>query len=143
MMMDDNDLKAIDYEMTFLVRRATSAAIDKKLGNLERSHYLLLSKLAEHGAMGVKALADACHLDISTASRQAAALEAKGYAERLPDPEDGRASFFQLTELGNQELLNSKQIRLNHFAKLLKDWSTEDRQKFAELLGRLNRTFVE
>jgi DNA-binding MarR family transcriptional regulator len=143
MNMNDNVLKALDYEMTVLVRRATSAAIDKKLGKLERSHYLLLCQLSENGAMGVKALADACRLDISTASRQAAALEAKGYVERLPDPEDGRASFFQLTSFGKQEFHDTKQTRLNHFAKLLKDWSNEDRQKFVELLGRLNRTFVD
>ncbi|NEW08105.1 MarR family transcriptional regulator [Paenibacillus sp. SYP-B3998] len=141
--MEDNDLKAIDYELTLLVRRATSAAIDKRLGNLERSHYLMLYELSRNGTMGVKALADAFHLDMSTASRQAAALEAKGYVERLPDPEDGRASFFQLTEYGEQELQNTKQTRLDRFNKLLKDWSTEDRQKFVELLSRLNRTFID
>ncbi|WP_379304226.1 MarR family winged helix-turn-helix transcriptional regulator [Paenibacillus sp. GCM10027628] len=139
----DKDLKAIDYEMAMLIRRATSAAIDKKLGNLERSHYLLLYQLAENGAMGVKALADAFHLDISTASRQAAALEAKGYVERLPDPEDGRASFFRLTALGAKELQDTKAIRLNRINLLLQDWSTEDRQKLVELLGRFNRTFID
>ncbi|MFH5181295.1 MarR family winged helix-turn-helix transcriptional regulator [Paenibacillus sp. TAB 01] len=84
--MKDNDLvEIINYQMAILVRRGTSAV---KLGNLERSHYLLLQHLSDFGAIGVKALADEFHLDVSTVSRQAAALEARGYVQRLPDPDE-------------------------------------------------------
>ncbi|OXM88301.1 MarR family winged helix-turn-helix transcriptional regulator [Paenibacillus rigui] len=143
-MKENKDLvETINYEMAILVRRGTSMNQDKKLGNLERSHYLLMQHLADYGAIGVKALADEFHLDVSTVSRQAAALEAKGYIQRLPDPEDGRASFFQLTELGIRELADTREARMQRYAKLLKDWSDTDRQKFAELLTRFNRTFID
>lgn len=140
-MKDKNLVESINYEMAILVRRGTSTV--KKLGNLERSHYLLLQHLSDFGAIGVKALADEFHLDVSTISRQAAALEAKGYIQRSPDPEDRRASFFELTELGKRELEDTRQIRINRYHRLLADWSHEDREKFAELLVRFNRTFVD
>lgn len=95
-MTQDDTLGRIEYEIAILVRRATLTS--KKLGGMDRSAYLLLRQLNEHGPVGVKTLADEFHLDISTVSRQAAALASKGYVERLSDPADGRATNFKITD---------------------------------------------
>lgn len=140
--MDEHALETIELEMAILLRRATSITTSKKIGNLDRSAYLLLHQIASHGSAGVKALADEFHLDISTVSRQAAALEQKGYVYRVPDPLDGRAYSLQITDLGKKELNEYKQARLVRFEELLKNWSDEEREVFGQLLKKFNRTFI-
>lgn len=141
--MEQKRLEDIDLELATLVRRATAAAMDKKLGTLERSAYLLLTQLSTHGPIGVKALSEQFRLDISTVSRQTAVLEAKGYIQRLADPTDGRASHFQISELGMQELQETRQARLVRFSKLFRDWSEEECRMLGQLLAKLNRTFID
>jgi DNA-binding MarR family transcriptional regulator len=139
--MEEQSLETIELEVTILVRYLTSIASSKEIGTLDRSAYLLLRQISAHGSAGVKALADEFHLDISTVSRQAAALEQKGYVYRIPDPLDGRAFSLQITELGAKELAESKQTRVARVTEKLKDWSEEERQRFGPLLRKFNRTF--
>lgn len=140
--MDSQEaIELIEYEIAVLVRRATFT--NRKYGGIDRSAYLLLHQLSEHGQVGVKTLADEFRLDISTVSRQTAALEAKGYAQRLPDPLDRRASTLRITEFGLQQLKQARTQRQARFAELMQDWPLEDRQKFGELLSRLNHTILD
>jgi DNA-binding MarR family transcriptional regulator len=139
--VEEQPLETIELEMAILVRYLTSIASSKKIGNLDRSAYLLLRQISAHGSSGVKALADEFHLDISTVSRQAAALEQKRYVYRIPDPLDGRAFSLQITELGAKELAECKQTRLARVTEKLNDWSEEERQGFGQLLRKFNRTF--
>lgn len=141
--MDEDSLKTIEIEMAILLRRITSITTNKKLGNLDRSAYLLLHQINFHGSAGVKALANEFHLDISTVSRQAAALEHKGYVIRIPDPCDGRAYSLQITELGTKELFESKKARLTRMQSILKDWSEEECAVFGQLLKKYNRTAMK
>ncbi|MGZ4032331.1 MAG: MarR family winged helix-turn-helix transcriptional regulator [Tumebacillaceae bacterium] len=136
--MDINSLELLEYELAILVRRITSMANEKKFGNLDRSAYLLLHKITAHSSAGVKMLAEELKLDISTVSRQLAALEQKGYVHRTPDPTDGRALLFQITELGRQEFTHAKQERIARVEERLSSWPEEDRVLFAELLKKFN-----
>ncbi|WP_248929701.1 MarR family winged helix-turn-helix transcriptional regulator [Paenibacillus hamazuiensis] len=140
--MKEPSLETIELEMAILFRRITSITDNKRYGNLDRSAYLLLHQISSHGSAGVKTLADEFHLDISTVSRQAAALEAKGYVYRIPDPTDGRAYSLQITELGARELRECKEARLARFAELLKNWSEDECRTFGQLLEKFNRTFL-
>lgn len=139
--MDERSLETIELELAILVRHITSIASQRKNGNLDRSAYLLLHQISAHGSAGVKALADEFRLDISTVSRQVAALEQKGYVYRTPDPSDGRACSFQITELGAKELVEYKQARLARVKEKLKEWPDEECKRFGELLRKFNRTF--
>lgn len=135
-------METIELELAILVRHINSIASDKKIGTLDRSAYLLLHQISAHGSAGVKALADEFRLDISTVSRQAAALEQKGYIYRTPDPQDRRSFSLQITDLGAKELDESKRARLARVTEKLKDWSDEDCHTFGKLLTKFNRTFV-
>ncbi len=132
--MNEHHLDLIELELAVLIRRTTS----KKTGNLERSAYLLLHHINLNGAAGVKALASEFDLDISTVSRQAAALEQKNYVKRVPDPVDGRAYSFQLTDLGLKELLEEKKNRKARVGDMVKNWSDEEKKVFGELLQKFN-----
>lgn len=133
-------VELIDTELAMLVRRSTSFSADKSLTKLDRSAYLLLNRMLERDRPGVKVLADELQLDISTVSRQIAALEQKGYVLRIPDPEDGRAYFFEVTEAGRRDLLEYKQARQALIVKRLQGWSDEERSRFGELLRKYNRS---
>ncbi|MEW9701315.1 MarR family winged helix-turn-helix transcriptional regulator [Paenibacillus sp. SI8] len=139
--MHKQSLESLELEMALLVRRLTSISAENK-GNLDRSAYLLLHHIYTCGCSGVKTLAEAFHLDISTVSRQAAALEHKGYVYRIPDPQDGRAYSLQMTDLGKQELVDYKKLRSTRMEEFLKNWSDEECQDFAALLQKFNQTIL-
>lgn len=142
--MEQHSIETIELEMAVLVRRLTSLTTYKKIGNLDRAAYLLLHQIAFHnGNAGVKGLSDEFQLDISTVSRQAAALENKGYITRVPDPVDGRAYSLQITELGGAILDENRQVRQDIIGKLLGGWSDEEGHSFGELLRKFNAAFYE
>ncbi|MBW4082468.1 MarR family winged helix-turn-helix transcriptional regulator [Paenibacillus sp. S150] len=138
-----NSVDVIELEMAILVRNLVSMTTYKKIGNLDRSAYLLLHQIASRGSAGVKALSDEFHLDISTVSRQAAALEQKGYVSRIPDPLDGRAYSLQMTDLGEEVLNENKQARQESIGKMLSSWSDGERVIFGELLRKFNTAILE
>ncbi|WP_327205095.1 MULTISPECIES: MarR family winged helix-turn-helix transcriptional regulator [unclassified Paenibacillus] len=140
-MMTKNPIETIEVELGIFIRRFIAATTNKKVGNLDRAAYLLLHQISTHGSAGVKALAEEFQLDMSTISRQTAALEQKGYLYRIPDPQDGRAYSMQLTDTGTAELALNKQARLEYLTKHLQDWTEEDQQRFGELLNKFNCTF--
>jgi DNA-binding MarR family transcriptional regulator len=139
--MDEHSLGTIDLELAVLLRRLTSIST-KKLGNLDRSAYLLLHQIISHGAARVKDLADKFQLDISTVSRQVSALEHKGYVYRIPDPLDGRAYSLQITELGLKEFKEYQQIRYSRLSEIMKNWSNEEQEMFGQLLKKYNYSFL-
>ncbi|MDC3412211.1 MarR family transcriptional regulator [Aquibacillus sp. 3ASR75-11] len=136
--MDKESLQLIELEMAVLVRRLTTIASKKTNGNLDRAAYLLLHQLSIKGTAGVKTLAFELQLDISTVSRQAAALEQKGYVSKSPNPLDLRAYFYQITESGKKEWMKYKQARLDKISELLSEWSDEERKNFGQLLKKFN-----
>jgi DNA-binding MarR family transcriptional regulator len=138
--MDERSLETIELELAFMVRRITAISSDKTIGTLDRSAYLLLHHISDDGFAGVKALADKFHLDISTASRQAAALEQKGYVSRVPDPLDGRAFSFRITEPGEMALITYKKAKQARIKEVLHDWSDEDCLTFGKLLQKFNHS---
>lgn len=133
---DDKDLESLNHELITLIRHGS---LDKKHGGLDRSSYTLLHHLSNHDKVGVKALAEEFGLDTSTISRQTSVLESKGYVERVPDPQDGRSSYFQLTDLGLQKFAEARDIRLQRYEQIFADWSPGDCHTFSGLLARLNR----
>ncbi|PLS07308.1 MarR family winged helix-turn-helix transcriptional regulator [Neobacillus cucumis] len=141
--MNKNALEMIELELAILLRRTTSVTTNKKIGTLDRSAYLLLRRIANKGAVGVKVLAGEFQLDISTVSRQAAALEQKGFLYKIPDPLDGRAYSFEITELGKKELQDHMHARLERITELLKDWPEDECRIFGELLKKFNYSFLE
>ncbi|WP_226035155.1 MarR family winged helix-turn-helix transcriptional regulator [Aquibacillus saliphilus] len=137
--MNEKSLEMIELEMAVLVRRITTITAGKRNAKLDRAAYLLLQQLSDNGTAGVKTLASELQLDISTASRQAAALEGKGYVKKTPNTQDKRAYFYQITELGTNEWMMYKQARLDKFSKLLNEWSDDERESFGHLLHKFNQ----
>ncbi|HWE61063.1 MAG TPA: MarR family transcriptional regulator [Chloroflexota bacterium] len=131
---------AVEHEVTLLLRLVESAR--KRAEMLDRSAYLLLGELQARGPLGIAALAGIFQVDLSTASRQTAALEAKGLVQRLADPDDGRVSLLQITPLGQTELQTTRDARHALFDEILEGWSADERHRFGEYLARFNQAIV-
>jgi DNA-binding MarR family transcriptional regulator len=140
-LLTEQSQQTIELQLAILSRRLITSS--KKIGTLDRSAYLLLHQITSHGSAGVKELADEFKLDVSTVSRQAAALEQKGYVERVPDSDDGRAFSLQITEAGMSELLLTRQARLARVKELMADWPEEEQALFGRMLARFNRNLLE
>lgn len=137
--MNLDSIQSIEYEIALLVRIIT--AYSPKLGELDRSEYLILSELNENGPLAINVIADKLMLNISTASRQVGTLESKEYIKRFPDPDNGRISLIQLTNEG-QEILNIVQKARAHFySEILQNWSKPELKQLEENLIRLNKDF--
>ena len=139
--MSDQALEVIELELAILIRRLTTATADNR--NLDRASYLLLRQLSESGPVGVKTLARELQLDVSSVSRQAAALAQKKLVEKVQDEADGRAFFYHITSLGQEELTIYRTARLASIERLLTDWSGDDAEAFGRLLQQFNRELRE
>ncbi|MCZ8521245.1 MULTISPECIES: MarR family winged helix-turn-helix transcriptional regulator [Paenibacillus] len=138
---NDHVFCLLEREIAVFVRRAEAARIALlKDHQMDRSTYLLLQELSGRGPLGIKALAEALLLDISTASRQTAALEEKGYVERITDPRDARYKLLRITEEGRVQLGGMGRTRAAFYAGLLKEWPEEEARALGELIAKFNRT---
>ncbi|MFF8376114.1 MarR family winged helix-turn-helix transcriptional regulator [Streptomyces sp. NPDC015661] len=108
-------------------------------GQLDRSAYVLLTRIRMHGPMSIGQLSEAFGLDASTLNRQTAAMLRAGVVERIPDPDGGIARKFRITEEGERRLEADRTSNVEGLERVLEDWSPEDVTRFAAYLERFNR----
>lgn len=138
--MDNHSLQTIEHEIALLVRLTT--AISPKLGELDRSGYLLLSQLEDGTPLAINVLADELKLNLSTASRQIATLEAKAFIRRFPDEKNGRTSLVEITPAGLDMYRLVKQARTDAYAQILHDYSQDEMEQLETVLARLNQSLL-
>ena len=134
----DKPTELVEYETMLLGRHVFMTARTTQNVALERSAYILLSRLHMQGPMSVRQLSDAFGLDTSTLNRQTAALMRTGLIERIPDPLGGIARKFRLTEDGERRLEEARVELVNGLNEVLTDWTADDVTAFAALLKRFN-----
>ncbi|MCG0284606.1 MarR family winged helix-turn-helix transcriptional regulator [Streptomyces sp. PSAA01] len=106
---------------------------------LDRSGYLLLSRLDAEGAMSIGQLADAFQLDVSTVNRQTGALLRAGLVERIPDPDGGLARKLRITPQGADRMAAERTCRQTDLSRLLESWPSEEVARLEDVLTRFNR----
>ena len=104
---------------------------------VDPSQAALLYTLKCRGALRLGDIAEAMKLDASTVSRHVQQLGDRGFVERVPDPEDGRASIISLTDDGRDGLRSSFEQRRNILAEAIADWSEAEREQLRLQLSRL------
>jgi len=135
----DRPTEQIEYE-TMLLGRHSHLVADpaERDERLERSGYILLSRVRVDGPMTIRQLSDAFGLDPSTLNRQTSALMRAGLLERIPDPDGGIARKFRITGLGERRLDEHRDDILTGLDKIMADWSADDITAFAGFLRRFN-----
>lgn len=145
-MSDDSEHAAIGRQVGRFIRlseRLFATLKWKEARGLERPAYVLLSRIAVDGPFRLSALAADVSLDLSTVSRQVAALEGAGLVRRAADPSDKRASLVEVTELGGEVFAENRDRWLGIWEDLLADWTPRQRQEFAALFTRLNESIAD
>lgn len=96
-----------------------------------------LDTLVGAGSLRLNQLAAKLYLDKSTTSRVVNALERKGYVQRAPHPEDGRAVVLRATAAGARLQARIEREMLEMERGLLSDFDDEVRRSMVQLIGRL------
>lgn len=134
----DGPMDLVEFETMLLSRYTLNPHFRSANGLLERSAYLLLSRLAVAGPLSIRQLSDALRLDASTLNRQTGVLLRTRLAERIADPDGGIARKFRLTEAGRARLEAARTANVEGMARVLGDWPAEDVATFAAYLRRFN-----
>ncbi|OIV36360.1 MarR family transcriptional regulator [Mangrovactinospora gilvigrisea] len=129
----------IEYEHMVLGRHLPRSERERRRsGRMERSAYILLSRIRLQGPMSIGELADAFGLDASTLNRQTAAAVRAGLLERIPDPDGGMARKFRITDRGAKDLDETRDEQIRGLERVFETWSAEDVERFAGYLKRFN-----
>lgn len=130
----------VEYEQMLLSRHSflTRRGGRRRDGLLDRSAYILLSRIRVQGPMSIGELSEAFGLDASTLNRQTAATVRAGLLERIPDPEGGMARKFRITDEGQHVLDKEREGIVTSLERVMTDWPEEDIAAFASYLRRFN-----
>ncbi|MFB4193831.1 MarR family winged helix-turn-helix transcriptional regulator [Streptomyces carpaticus] len=105
---------------------------------LDRSAYVLLSRLEAQGPMSIPEFVEAFGLAASTFTRQTTALLDSGLVERTLDPAGGTARKFRVTEEGRARLASQRAGIVDGLTAVLADWPADRLVRFIEDLRRFN-----
>ncbi|MGB8940231.1 MAG: MarR family transcriptional regulator [Streptomyces sp.] len=136
----DKATSEVEYEQMLLSRhglltRRKGRRVD---GVMERSAYVLLSRIRVQGPMSIGELSDAFDLDASTLQRQTSAAMRAGLVERIPDPAGGMARKFRISDEGARLLDEEREGMIRSLGRVMTDWPKEDISAFAHYLRRFN-----
>lgn len=135
----DKPISAIEFETMLLGRHSLFASLGRgDGGQLDRSAYIVLSRIRMEGPMSIRQLSEAFGLDQSTLNRQTSAMLRAGLVERIPDPEGGIARKFRISGEGKRRLDNERRRRIGGLERILADWTPDDVATFAAYLNRFN-----
>jgi DNA-binding MarR family transcriptional regulator len=141
----DEEIGRIEQEMMTLGRHASLGAIgdcarQPVAGRLERSAYILMSRIEASGPLSIGQLADAFGLDTSTINRQTAAMLRAGLVERIPDPDGGLARKFRITPEGLTRLHHHRAWLTRGLERVLEDWEEADIRALADTIAHFNES---
>ncbi|MFI6455773.1 MarR family winged helix-turn-helix transcriptional regulator [Streptosporangium amethystogenes] len=131
---------SIEYETMLLGRyyHLTLSRAEREGDHLDRSAYVLLSRVQLVGPMSIGQLSEAFDLDPSTLNRQTSAMLRAGLVERIPDPDGGIARKFRISAEGERRLQHQRDEIVRSMDKVLDDWTPEEVATFAACLQRFN-----
>lgn len=137
---EQRDREVIERETMLLSRNTLLGPHSSKArgGRLDRSAYVLLSRINAQGPMTIKELHQAFGLDQSTLNRQTAAMVSSGFVEKTEDPEGKTAKRFEMTQLGKEALAADQNEKIKGLGKALAGWDQRDVALLGSLLQRLN-----
>ena len=140
--MSDTWIADIEYAVAELVRRLTATRPhNREVATLDRSAYLILHEvLHTPEPVTIQALARRLHVDVSTMSRQIAAMKRKGLVTRMPASDNSRTHGVCATPDGYTAFDAMRAARQTVYREILRDWSGADQAQLARVLQRLNHS---
>jgi DNA-binding MarR family transcriptional regulator len=97
----------------------------------------VLGQVVADGPLRLSDLARLARMHPAALTRQVQALEAEGYIERRPDPDDGRAAVVQVTSSGRSALRRVQAANDDIMSGQLADWSPDELEALVTQMERL------
>ncbi len=142
-----SSIQAPEENLGVLVRQVRDGLFhlfERKLSlsglELNLSQYLVLKRLAYHGAQTATELARAIDHDAGAMTRLLDKLEEKGYLRRQPHQEDRRALQITLTEAGLALWTTMRSCGDDSMGQALVDLSAEEQETLISLLKRVRNS---
>lgn len=136
-------LNDLEREIALFARHYLSVQQSRPGQYLERSAYLLLTRLEASESMSLRELAEAFRLDVSTVNRQVSPLLRQGLIERFPDPAGGMARRLRPSREGLRRLAADRERSREGVEMVVSDWSRDRLASFVELLTSFNVSIEE
>lgn len=127
--------EAVERLYGALVRRARREAPEPT--PLTSTQRLALAVVVDGGPLRPGVLADRIGTSDSASTRAVDALEAAGLAERVPDPQDGRAVLVAATETGEERVAEARDRLRRLLGSSSVPLDTAEREQLVDLLLRL------
>ena len=108
--------------------------------SMTQSH--ILFEVRRSGSPSMQQVAEELGVDVTTFSRQAKALEAKGYISRRVSPDDRRVTLLQLSDSGGQVLEKIDQYMAARLERIFGGMTQFERETVVRSLGLLNAAVV-
>ncbi|MFJ5723139.1 MarR family winged helix-turn-helix transcriptional regulator [Streptomyces sp. NPDC093149] len=138
-------LSDLERELTLLSRHFIAARGPRIGQSLERSAYVLLTRLEVGEPLTLKELAHTFQVGVSTINRQVSAMLRNGLVERIPDPEGGMARKFRPTALGLERLEADRAVSRAGTTRLIEasGWADQRTEQFLTLLVEFNQSIEQ
>jgi len=134
-------VRQLEHEVGVMIRRVRRVIHERAQAvhpDLQPASYLMLAYLGDHGPTRSSAVAELFNIDKGAISRQVQHLADLGLLERMPDPDDGRATLLVVTDEGRTRLAEVTTHRREYLDRRLGDWSDEELSTFVAGLARYN-----
>lgn len=105
--------------------------------DINPSHARALSVLIKHGQLRLSELSDRLHIAPRSATEVVDALQARGLAERRPDPDDRRATLVVPTAEGTRVGRGIHTARRAEAERFFSELSATDQAQLARILRKL------
>ncbi|MFJ2028631.1 MarR family winged helix-turn-helix transcriptional regulator [Streptosporangium sp. NPDC087985] len=145
-MEDQQAIAAVERAMVAIRRSQSRRAIQRIAGDtrLDPALFGVIDAVEEGpGAATVSSVADRMGVDQPRASRLVAKAVNAGLLRRVADPEDGRRSTLELTDLGVEQAEQVHRFRREVFGTAMRGWPEDDQREFARLLTSFVRVLGE
>ncbi|WP_344774409.1 MarR family winged helix-turn-helix transcriptional regulator [Gryllotalpicola kribbensis] len=123
-MRDEIDVEATAAELRRAVSQVKRRMRNNRSTDLSAPESSVLSRLDRNGPDSIAGLARWDQVTPQTMGSTVASLEARGFIERRPDPEDGRRFVLSLTAAGARQLHDIRDAATSSIAAALRDHLT-------------------
>lgn len=135
---DADALARLVFELTLLSRHFPASLLRRPGFRLDRSAYLILTRLEMAAPLSLRELSEAFQLDISTINRQVAAMLKQGLVERVPDPDGGIARKIRASAKGLELVAADREHSHEGIGAVVADWTVADITRLSGLISRFN-----
>ncbi|MGS2806356.1 MarR family winged helix-turn-helix transcriptional regulator [Nocardia sp. MW-W600-9] len=137
---DDTPFTRLVFELNLISRHFPTTTRRRPGFALDRSAFLILTRLDLGEPLSLRELSEAFQLDISTINRQVGAMLKQDLVERVPDPDGGVARKVRATAAGKAALAADQQHRAAGIGIVVADWDPDDVAELSRLMQKFNHS---